>query len=80
MVILLALGGCDAQPKAQPSEPPRAAPHFQMVSTTDGVYVLDTVSGQVAKCMTTVSEETWCTPPVAVNEGKGPPAWIKAAH
>ena len=73
-MFLLALSGCDVQPKTQPVEASRPAPHYQMVPTSDGVYVLDTISGQVAKCATTISDRTWCTPSVTATDGKGPSA------
>ena len=75
---VLTLSACNPQqPKA--ADPPAAsAPHYQAIATPDGVYVLDTISGNVSKCMTTaITYETWCSTPVAVSKGNGPPAWIR---
>ena len=73
------LSACNAQQPKAADPPSPSPPHYQAVGTTYGIYVLDTVTGNVSKCMTALSDETWCTTPVPVREGKGPPAWIKGA-
>jgi hypothetical protein len=75
----LALSACNPQQPQAAASPAAPAPRYQAVPTEAGIYVIDTTSGNVSKCMTAITEETWCTTPVSVSEGKGPPAWIKGS-
>ena len=82
IAALLAISGCNvAQPKAQVAdkEPDPPIGRYQMVGGEGGVYVLDTRDGTVAKCMTALSDETWCSKATDSKTGNGPPQWIKNA-
>jgi len=76
LATLSILAACDA-PASQPDNH-----RYQMLSETpsSGIYVLDTRTGQIARCLTTMDYRTWCSTPADAMKGAGPPPMITLPH